>query len=70
MTDLENFRAFRSRWEKRNRPGWLFILDIDYFKRVNDTYGHTAGNEFISILAGILSSSVRSGDFVCRDGRG
>lgn len=68
MTDLENFRAFRSRWEQRNRPGWLFILDIDYFKRVNDTYGHTAGNEFISILAGILSSSVRSGDFVCRMG--
>ena len=46
----------------------LIICDLDRFKRVNDTYGHQAGDEVIKSLATILSQSCRPGDFVARYG--
>lgn len=44
------------------------IVDIDYFKSVNDTYGHIVGDQVLSYLAKILSTSVRSTDIVTRYG--
>ncbi len=44
------------------------MLDIDSFKVINDTYGHLEGDNAIKIAAGILSRSVRKGDFVSRYG--
>ena len=48
--------------------GALIIIDIDLFKEVNDTYGHTAGDATLKKLANLLSSSFRSDDYVCRIG--
>jgi diguanylate cyclase (GGDEF)-like protein len=46
----------------------LVILDIDHFKKCNDTYGHQAGDYVISEVAAILKNSFRKGDTVCRYG--
>jgi diguanylate cyclase (GGDEF)-like protein len=46
----------------------LIICDIDRFKRVNDTYGHQAGDEAIKGFAQLLKSACRPGDLVARYG--
>lgn len=46
----------------------LVMMDIDHFKRVNDTYGHPAGDAMLVALAQLLQHSVREGDTVCRMG--
>jgi len=44
------------------------MLDIDFFKKINDKYGHDAGDEVLTDLADVLVSSVREGDMVARLG--
>jgi diguanylate cyclase (GGDEF)-like protein len=46
----------------------LLMLDIDHFKRLNDTFGHEAGDEVLRGVGEILSESVRSEDIACRYG--
>jgi diguanylate cyclase (GGDEF) domain len=46
----------------------LMIFDIDYFKRVNDTYGHTVGDFVLKEVADLIKSSVRKDDIVARYG--
>lgn len=46
----------------------LLMLDIDHFKRFNDTFGHEAGDRVLRELAEVLSASVREEDIVCRYG--
>ena len=52
----------------RRAVGTLFMVDLDNFKLVNDTYGHIMGDEFLKTLAGYLSESVREEDIVARLG--
>jgi diguanylate cyclase (GGDEF)-like protein len=49
-------------------PYSILIIDIDHFKKVNDTYGHDIGDEAIKAVAGVLSQTIRGIDAACRWG--
>jgi diguanylate cyclase (GGDEF)-like protein/PAS domain S-box-containing protein len=51
-----------------NRPCSLVICDLDFFKKVNDNYGHPAGDAALKSFAQLLSKHCRSGDVVARFG--
>lgn len=75
LTALPNFRAFRERIdgeiERAARYGERFgvlVLDLDRFKKYNDTYGHLAGNDALQRVAGVMRETVRSVDFAARYG--
>lgn len=53
---------------ERETPGTLLMLDLDGFKRVNDTYGHQRGDEVLVAVAKAIVDSVRAGDIVARLG--
>ena len=52
----------------RRAPLSLMILDIDHFKRVNDTYGHDCGDEVLKSFADRMRGIIRGGDLLCRLG--
>lgn len=54
--------------ERHVLPVSLVVLDLDKFKRVNDTYGHQAGDDVLQFLGGLLKQSFRSEDVVARWG--
>ena len=60
-TMIENARM-------RRAPMTLMILDIDHFKKVNDTYGHDCGDEVLKGFADRLRGIIRGGDLLCRLG--
>ena len=70
VTGLANARALRVRFEKEAERARatggsfaLLMMDLDYFKRVNDTLGHNAGNLALREVAELLSRHIRSNDF-------
>ncbi|MEA3513117.1 MAG: GGDEF domain-containing protein [Campylobacterota bacterium] len=75
MTKLYNRRYFTktsehildlAKREKQNLS--VIMIDIDKFKNINDTYGHSIGDEVIVELANILKTQDRKSDIVCRYG--
>ena len=75
LTGLYNRRFFENQFklelnrsERSDAPLSLFILDIDHFKRINDTYGHLVGDRVLELLASMLRENSRSGDIVARFG--
>jgi two-component system cell cycle response regulator len=54
--------------EKSGKPLAFLILDIDYFKAVNDTYGHDIGDEVLREFASRIAANVRGIDLACRYG--
>jgi len=75
LTQLLNRRAFRefllkgmTLARRHKLPLSLVMTDIDYFKSVNDTYGHKAGDEVLKCFAKILKKSSRTEDTIARFG--
>ena len=70
LTGLANRSAFDSLQQILNNeiPITLFLIDVDYFKGVNDTYGHKVGDQVLKKVAAALQKSFRSQDFVMRIG--
>lgn len=76
LTALYNRRYFdevlKMEWARARRGGpssTLFMIDVDYFKAFNDTYGHHAGDECLKAVANVLRSSLRrANDFAARYG--
>ncbi|SFR41323.1 diguanylate cyclase (GGDEF) domain-containing protein [Yoonia tamlensis] len=67
LTGLLNRRAFLA--ELGNQQGGaLYMLDLDHFKQVNDTYGHLVGDDVLCVVAAAMTTAVRSGDIVGRLG--
>ena len=57
-----------SRFHSKKVSFGLMLIDVDHFKRINDTFGHTAGDEVLSSIAIALKECVRPTDFVGRLG--
>jgi two-component system cell cycle response regulator len=75
LTKLHNHRHFQDALarafeesQRYERPLSLAMIDIDFFKKINDTYGHAAGDDVLKKVAALYSSSVRSTDLVARYG--
>ena len=75
LTELYNHRFFQEEMKnkvefcnKQNKNFSLLYMDIDFFKKFNDTYGHQAGDAVLKHVARTLKSCVRNEDFVCRYG--
>lgn len=75
LTGTANRRSFElalareiDRVARSGEPALLLVLDIDHFKRVNDTHGHGAGDQVIRAVTGALADCVRPMDLVARTG--
>jgi diguanylate cyclase len=56
------------RWQRYEKPLSLIVWDVDFFKRVNDNYGHAAGDKVLRTIAGIFQKATRDADFIARFG--
>lgn len=75
LTKLPNRAAFDERmqieymrWKRYKHDLVLAVVDIDHFKNINDTYGHSAGDKTLQVIATALKNSVREVDFIARFG--
>lgn len=75
LTNLPNRRHMKDllvseekRHAQENSPLSVALLDVDYFKRVNDRYGHSVGDETLRKFADLLNASMRAGDVLARWG--
>ncbi len=71
LTGLLNRRGLETRMldmERSNISGWIVACDIDYFKTINDVYGHATGDAVLQEFADVLRSCLRSRDLTARTG--
>jgi len=71
MTGVLNRGAFLARiaeLRKQGHAGWLLLIDVDHFKKINDRHGHETGDEALRTIAAMLRQSVRTDDLIGRLG--
>ncbi|MGF6205635.1 diguanylate cyclase [Pseudomonas frederiksbergensis] len=75
LTGLPNRAAWSERleheigeWQQHGNTLMLAMLDLDHFKRINDNYGHLAGDKVLKIIASVLRKRLRGSDFIARFG--
>jgi diguanylate cyclase len=75
LTQLPNREAYNQRteqefdrWQRYQRPMVLAVADVDFFKRINDGFGHLAGDKVLRVIAKMLRKRLRKSDFVARFG--
>lgn len=75
LTNLNNRRQFETRLgqeisitKRQGKPLCAMMIDIDFFKGVNDTHGHAAGDEVLRTVAGIIKQALRESDIPSRYG--
>ena len=75
LTGLYNRRYLweflRREWvraRRRGQPLSVIMLDLDHFKRINDSFGHQAGDYVLAAVAALLRNQIRASDIVCRYG--
>lgn len=75
LTKLFNAKFFHNRIaselliaETTQSPLGLLVIDVDHFKKFNDTYGHTTGDFVLAEVAKVIKNSCRASDVVCRYG--
>jgi diguanylate cyclase len=75
LTGLPNRREFNDRleermsaWKRRREVFSLLMLDVDFFKKLNDEHGHLAGDQMLSAIARTVRAAVRREDVVARYG--
>ena len=75
LTGLPNRAAWSERldheisqWQQHGNTLLLAMLDLDHFKRINDNYGHLAGDKVLKIIANVLRKRLRGTDFIARFG--
>ncbi|MEO0646316.1 MAG: diguanylate cyclase, partial [Cyanobacteria bacterium J06650_10] len=64
----ETIPAERAKAERAKTPLSIVLMDIDYFKKVNDTYGHIAGDQALRVFADLVHKHIRTSDIACRYG--
>jgi diguanylate cyclase (GGDEF)-like protein len=75
LTQIGNRRGYiefinkqRDNWLTTKQPLSLLVIDVDHFKSVNDTYGHSTGDQVLKSLAQTLKKQLRSNDYIARYG--
>lgn len=64
----ESMRREMARSRRHGTPTGIIMMDVDHFKKVNDTYGHEAGDVILKALATFLQQHTRNEDILCRYG--
>ncbi len=75
LTGLFNYRHFAAsleqeleRTRRTGQPTCMILMDLDHFKKINDTWGHEAGNKVLRECAGLVKQTLRKIDIPCRYG--